>query len=202
MPLTLSGGLLWIVAVAIVIQRLAELRLARRNEAWARARGAVEHGARHYPAFFVLHGAWLFGWIGEAWLRGPQLARGWLVWLAVLAFAEVLRYWAIASLGRRWNTRVLVMPGEPPLTRGPYRFIRHPNYVAVALELAAVPLMFGAWITAVVATLANAVLLLAVRIPVEERALGFGGPGLSPPGRPSGPQRVVGAEDHEQRREQ
>jgi len=202
MPATLPDVVLWIVAAAIVTQRLAELRLARRNEAWARARGAVEHGARHYPAFVVLHAAWLAGWIGEAWVRGPYLVRGWPMWLTLLGLAEMIRYWAIASLGRRWNTRVLVLPGEPPVTRGPYRFLRHPNYVAVVLELAAVPLMFGAWITAVAASVANAILLAGVRIPVEQRALDAA---ASRPGIPPGgltPQRPIGAEDHEQRRKQ
>jgi methyltransferase len=159
------------VAAVIVVQRVAELRLARRNERWARSRGAVEHGAAHYPAFFVLHTGWLVGWMSEGWLRGPALDPAWPLWLLLFACAEGLRYWAIASLGKRWNTRILVLPGEPLVGRGPYRYARHPNYIAVALELASVPLMFGAWITAAVASVLNVVLLAGVRIPAEDRAL-------------------------------
>ncbi len=159
------------VAALVVVQRIAELRLARANERWARAHGAVEHGAGHYPAFFVLHAGWLLGWIVEAWSRGPAFDPLWPVWLVAFALAEALRYWAIGSLGTRWNTRILVLPGRPLVGRGPYRYLRHPNYIAVAVELASVPLIFGAWGTALVATAANAALLLGVRIPAEDRAL-------------------------------
>lgn len=159
---------LWLLVVA---QRLLELRVAKRNEAWARQRGAVEHGAGHYPLFFVLHTGWLLAWPVEAWLGGPHLAAGWPVALAAFALAQGLRYWAITSLGLRWNTRILVLPGEPRLRRGPYRFVPHPNYVAVIIELLAVPLCFGAWWTAAVVSGLNLALLLGVRIPAEVRAL-------------------------------
>lgn len=162
-----------IVTGVIVAQRAVELWLARRHELWARARGAVEHGARHYPWIVTLHACWLLGWIAEAWARGPVLSPWWPALVAVFAAAQGLRYWAIVSLGRRWNTRILVLPAEPLETSGPYRFIRHPNYVAVVVELAAVPLLFDAWITALVASALNAALLLFVRIPAETRALGL-----------------------------
>ena len=163
----------WLVLVlsALLVQRGLELRLAARNEAWARQRGAVEHGARHYPLFFVLHGGWLLGWVTEALLFGPSLWAGWPLAIVALLLAQGLRYWAIASLGPRWNTRILVLPGVPRIRRGPYRVIPHPNYVAVCIELAAVPAIFGAWITAATATVLNAVLLLSVRIPAENAAL-------------------------------
>ena len=153
------------------MQRGAELRLARRNEARARARGAVEPGAAHYPLFFALHGLWLVAWPLEAWSEGPRLAPAWAWWLAVLVAAELLRYWAIVTLDGRWNTEILVVPGEPPIRRGPYRFLAHPNYLAVVLELLAVPLLFGAWWTAAVASALNLALLLGVRIPAENAAL-------------------------------
>jgi methyltransferase len=160
-----------ILFVTIVIQRLVELRVAKHNEAWARAQGAREYGADHYPLFFVLHTAWLIAWPLEAWMRGPGLDWGWPVWLVVFAIAQVLRFSAITALGRRWNTRILVIPGQPLVHGGPYRFIDHPNYVAVVLELAAVPLVFGAWYTALVIGVLNLLLLIGLRIPIESRAL-------------------------------
>ena len=164
-------ALLLAVFLILVIQRLLELRLARRNRTWAVDHGAVEHGAGHYPLFFLLHSAWFAGWLLEGWLRGGQAAPGWPLWLALFLLAQGLRYHAITTLGRRWNTRILVFPDRPPVAGGLYRWLRHPNYVAVALELLSVPLFFGAWITALVATLLNAVLLLGIRIPAENRAL-------------------------------
>lgn len=164
------------VAVAVlfsvvVAQRLSELWLAKRNEAWLRAQGAVEHSATHYPLFFLLHTGWLLAWPLEAYLIGGQLASGWFVWLGLFVGAELLRYWAIGSLGRRWNTRILVLPDAPLIETGPYRWVPHPNYVAVAIEVLAVPMIFGAWWTAGVTTALNAALLLGVRIPAEVRAL-------------------------------
>ena len=158
-------------AVAVVAaQRVLELRLARRNELWAREQGAVEHGASHYPLFFMLHGGWLVGLVVEAWVR-DGLAALWPVWLAAFVLAQALRYWAIASLGRRWNTRVLVLPGAALVRTGPYHWLRHPNYVAVVIELASLPLVFGAVWTAAIAGVLNLALLLGVRIPCENRAL-------------------------------
>ncbi len=169
------GGWIWLGILSLVVaQRLTELRRSRRNEEWARAQGAVEHGKAHYPLFFLLHGGWLLGWSLEAWLRGPELAPTWPIWTGLFILAQGLRYWAILILGPRWTTRILVLPGRPPVRHGPYRFIRHPNYVAVAIELFAVPMLFGAWVTAVVAGVLNALLLLRVRIPEEERALKLG----------------------------
>jgi methyltransferase len=169
-----SALLLLALLVVVMIQRAAELRVARRNEGWARARGAREFGAGHYPAFFLLHGAWLLLWPIEAVRGGPQLAAGWPLWLTLFAAAEALRYWAITTLGPRWHTRILVLPGAAPIDRGPYRWLNHPNYVAVVIELAALPLVFGAWRTALVIGLANLALLLLVRIPVEMQALAWG----------------------------
>lgn len=169
---------LFVAVIAIVgIQRITELRLAKRNEAWARSQGAREFGARHYPLFFMLHGGWGLGWITEAALRGPTLSNHWWAWAAGFAVAEALRYWAIATLGNRWNTRILVIEGLPAIRRGPYRFLAHPNYLAVAIELACIPMIFGAVWTALIASALNAVVLLGVRIPAEARALRESGAG-------------------------
>ncbi len=156
-----------VLLAVLVVQRALELRLAKRNEAWAREQGAKEFGARHYPAFFILHGGWMLGWLFES----EALPPGWWAWALVFAAAQGLRYWAIGTLGQPWNTRVLVLPGRAPIVAGPYRFLPHPNYLAVALELAAVPLVVGATWTAVIASVLNAALLLGVRIPCEMRAL-------------------------------
>ncbi|HWR45716.1 isoprenylcysteine carboxyl methyltransferase family protein [Sporomusa sp.] len=159
-----------VMAVVIVGQRLVELLLAQSNRRWALARGAQEYGARHYWLFFILHAGWLAGWITEGRAAGA-ISAVWPVWLGLFICAQLLRYWCIISLGRCWNTRILVIPGQQYVQRGPYRLIRHPNYLAVATELVAVPLLFGAVKTAAIATVCNAALLLFIRIPEEERAL-------------------------------
>jgi methyltransferase len=158
----------------LVVERGIELRLSRRNARRALAAGGVEVGRGHYPAMVLFHVAVLAACAVE-----PLLApRPWplpvsLVALAAALLAQGLRWWAVATLGPRWSTRIVVLPGAPPATGGPYRFLRHPNYLAVVLELAAVPLIGGAVLTAAGAALGNA-LLLGIRIPAEERALGPG----------------------------
>lgn len=169
-----SEWILVAVCAAIGLQRLAELRLAKRNEAWAREQGAKEFGAKHYPLFFVLHTGWLIAFPIEAIVRGVGLGPYWWAFLAVFVSAQGLRYWAIGTLGKRWNTRILILPDAAPIEAGPYRLVRHPNYVAVIAELVAVPLMFGATITALVVSVLNAILLFGIRIPAENRALGRG----------------------------
>lgn len=163
----------WFTAlvVAVALERLAELVVARRNARWAQARGAVESGAGHYPAMVVLHTGLLAGALLEAWLAGrPFLAwLGWPMLVLVLA-AQALRWWCIATLGHQWNTRILVVPGLARVRRGPYRLLPHPNYVAVVVEGAALPLVRTAWVTALVFTVLNAA-LLRVRIMAENRAL-------------------------------
>ncbi len=164
----------WGLLILVVAQRLMELRLSKSNEAWARSQGAVEHGRGHYPLFFLLHGGWLVAWAVEARVRGPAVPPTWPLWATLFVGAQGLRYWAISALGHRWTTRILVLPGRPAVRTGPYRFLRHPNYVAVALEILTVPLLLGAWWTALVASALNGTLLLGVRIPAEERALAEG----------------------------
>ena len=154
----------------VAAQRALELRLSARHEAALRARGAVEHGRRHFPLLVALHALWPLALALEVARGGARPGAGWPLWLLPLTAAECLRIAAMRALGERWTVRVWVLPGAPPLGRGPYRWLRHPNYVAVALELIAIPMLFGAWRTALAATLANA-LALALRIPVEERAL-------------------------------
>ena len=163
----------WYTALiaAVALERLAELAVARRNQRWSVERGAVESGAGHYPLMVVLHTGLLAGALLEAWLGDrPFLpALGWPM-LALALVSQALRWWCIGTLGRQWNTRVLVIPGMARIDRGPYRLLPHPNYVAVVVEGAALPLVHTAWITALAFTLLNA-WLLSVRIRVEADAL-------------------------------
>lgn len=155
----------------LALERCFELWLSRRNARWARERGAVEYGANHLVWMKLLHTGFFVGCIAEVWLASRPFVPGLAaVCLVVAAAAQALRYWAIHTLGRRWNVAVLVLPGVPAVAAGPFRFMRHPNYLAVVAEGLAVPLMHGAFITAGVFTLLNAVMLW-VRIGVEERAL-------------------------------
>ena len=158
--------------VAIVaMQRLWELRVSKRNFRALSARGAIEIGSDHYPWMVVLHASFLVSCVAEVWL----LDRPWepyvaAVALTVLAAALGLRWWTLRTLGERWTTRVVVVPGENLVAGGPYRWLRHPNYVVVVTEIAAIPLVHCAWATALVFSIANLV-LLRERIQVEEAAL-------------------------------
>jgi methyltransferase len=156
---------------AVALERVAELVVSQRNLAWSRVRGGVEFGSGHYPAMVALHTALLVGCVAEvALLDRPFLpALGWPM-LAVVLGAQVLRWWCISTLGRQWNTRVVVVPGAPRVTGGPYRLLSHPNYVAVIAEGIALPLVHTAWITACVFTALNAALLVT-RIRTENTAL-------------------------------
>ncbi|CAN1534047.1 Isoprenylcysteine carboxyl methyltransferase [Mycobacteriaceae bacterium] len=156
---------------AVALERVAELVVSQRNLAWSRVRGGVEFGSGHYPAMVALHTALLVGCVAEVVLLDrPFLpALGWPM-LAVVLGAQVLRWWCISTLGRQWNTRVVVVPGAPRVTGGPYRLLSHPNYVAVIAEGIALPLVHTAWITACVFTALNAALLVT-RIRTENTAL-------------------------------
>jgi methyltransferase len=158
-------------ALAIIVgwlaaQRLVELALALRNTRALLARGATEAGRGHYPLFVLLHAAWLAALL----LLVPRDAPVSWGWLGLLILLQALRLWIIRSLGSYWTTRVITLPGAPLVRRGPYRFLRHPNYVVVALELAVAPLVFGAWQISLLFSALN-LALLAWRIRVEEQTL-------------------------------
>jgi len=157
-----------LILAFVTLQRLGELVLARRNTAWLRVQGAYEVGAGHYPAIVLLHAAWLGGLWYLAVGRGPAEVE--LGWLALFAFLQLLRVWVIATLGRRWTTRIIVLPGAPLVTSGPYRFVAHPNYCVVAAEILVLPLVFGLLWFGVVFSVLNA-LLLWLRIRSENAAL-------------------------------
>jgi methyltransferase len=174
----------------LALERLVEMVVSSRHARRLLARGGLEVGRSHWRPMVLFHAAFLAACLAEA-LRWPDPppAAAWLA-LAGALFAQALRWWAVATLGERWSARVVVLPGAPPVTGGPYRFLKHPNYLAVVLEMACVPLAYGSWRTALLASLGNA-WLLAVRIRAEERALGegwaraFAGRRRLVPGRPS-----------------
>jgi methyltransferase len=155
----------------VAVERLAEVVVAQCNRAWSLVHGGVEFGARHYRVMIALHTALLAGCLVEPiWLHRPFIpSLGWPM-LTIVVAAQVLRWWCIGTLNHQWNTRVIVIPGAPRITGGPYRLVPHPNYVAVIAEGIALPLVHTAWITALVFTILNAA-LLRMRIKVENAAL-------------------------------
>jgi methyltransferase len=158
-----------VLLLAVAAERVAELVVSQRNLVWSRARSGLEFGAGHYPFMVVLHVGLLVGCLIEASRRSFLPALGWPM-LAVVLASQGLRWWCIATLGRQWNTRVVIVPGAGRVGGGPYRWLSHPNYLAVVLEGAALPLVHTAWLTALVFSVLNAA-LLRVRIGVENQAL-------------------------------
>jgi methyltransferase len=157
---------LWWILAAVALLRLIELLYAARNTRRLLARGAIEVGRAQYPWFVALHGAWLlamFAFIPPATMPNLYL-------LAIFVLTQVARLWIIATLGPYWTTRVITLPSAPLIRRGPYAFVRHPNYAVVCIEIAVLPLAFGAWQIAIVFSFANAA-LLAWRIRIEDAAL-------------------------------
>ena len=180
------------LVLAVVAERLVELVLTRRNARRLTARGGYEVGEAHFPWMALLHTALLIGAPLEVFLlERPFVPALGFPMLALVAATMALRYWAVVTLGDRWTARVFVVPGEAPRLGGPYRFLRHPNYLAVILEVAALPLVHGAWVTALLGSVGNA-FVLRRRIAVEEKALEDAGgyyavmkdrPGLIPRGK-------------------
>jgi methyltransferase len=163
--------MIWYVVLVVLVgfERVAELVVSLRNASWSFAQGGVESGRGHYPVMVALHTGLLAGCLVEAAHRPFVPALGWTM-LVIVLLSQGLRWWCITVLGRQWNTRVIVVPGLRLVARGPYRWMRHPNYVAVVAEGIALPLVHTAWVTAVVFTVLN-IPLLAIRIRSEEAAL-------------------------------
>jgi len=162
----MTFGWAYVLIGLLVTQRLGELAYARANTKALLAHGGEEVGAGHYPLFVILHASWL---AAMAALTAPSPPVSWGL-LAVLIAVQAARVWVIATLGRYWTTRIITLPGAPLVRRGPFRFVRHPNYLVVAVEIPVVPLILGLEWVAVIFGLAN-LALLAYRISVEDRAL-------------------------------
>jgi methyltransferase len=161
-----------ILLLVLVAERGFELFISQRNARSALAHGGIEVGSSHYRAMVAMHTAFIASCFVESVL---DVHDDWPI-VSLIAFiatfaAQFLRYAAVVTLGERWSTRIIVMPEAKPITTGLYRWIRHPNYVAVIIEMAALPLIRACWVTAIVFSIANA-LMLSVRIPAEEQALG------------------------------
>ena len=169
--MTSFGWYLVLILLVCAERRVAELVVSLRNARWSFSRGGVEYGKGHYPFMVLLHTGFLVCCVVEAIVADRPFipALGWTM-LAVVLLAQALRWWCISVLGHQWNTRVIVVPGLPLVASGPYKWLRHPNYVAVVAEGIALPLVHTAWITATLFLLLN-IPLLAVRIRAEEAAL-------------------------------
>lgn len=166
------------ILVLVTLQRLAELYVSRRNTRRLIARGAYEAGSGHYWLLVVFHAAWIVG----LWIYARDNPVNW-TWLFIYLAIQAMRGWVVAALGERWTTRIIVMPGEPLVTRGPYRYLRHPNYVVVVLEVFALPMVFGMFWYALGFSIANAALLFW-RIRIEEETFQEAGPRDQVPGAP------------------
>ncbi|MEO5616953.1 MAG: isoprenylcysteine carboxylmethyltransferase family protein [Candidatus Eisenbacteria bacterium] len=182
---------LWITVGLLAALRLFELGLSARHLPTLRARGAVERGRSHFAGFVALHTLFPLALALEVFSGGARPPAFWPWLLVPVGLAEVMRIAAMRALGDRWHVRVWVVPGEPPIRRGIYRWLAHPNYVAVVLEFATLPLLFGAWRTAIAASLFNAALLV-LRLRVEERALAWAA--ATPPEPGTFPERGAGAD--------
>lgn len=154
----------------IIFQRIVELGVAKRNEKWMIANGAIEVGKEHYKYIVLVHIFFFISLIGEVKFFDKSLSTLYLVFLLFFIMAQMLRVWSIVSLGRFWNTKIIILPNVNIISKGPYKYIRHPNYLVVVIELLVIPLVFNAYLTAILFTLLNMV-VLAIRIPAEEQAL-------------------------------
>jgi methyltransferase len=168
----LAGFVAFTALIAIVaVERVIELFVSKRNLRWSREHGGVEFGHSHYPFMVALHVFLLVGSLIEVWVwQRPLIPVLSTTMLALVVGSQALRWWCIATLGRRWNTLVVIVPGMPRVTGGPYRWLAHPNYVAVVIEGVALPMVGFAWVTAVIFTVLN-IPLLMIRLRVENEAL-------------------------------
>jgi methyltransferase len=155
----------------VVVQRLAELVISKRNSEWMEKQGGYEVGKEHYPLIVFIHLLFFVGiWAETLLLRAKPPTWAWVPFL-IFVGTQILRYWCIRSLGVYWNTKIWVVPGHQPRVVGPYRYMRHPNYVVVTIELLVFPVIFGAYLTATIVTFMHTLTLLLIRIPLEEHAL-------------------------------
>lgn len=160
----------WLFLALLVIQRICELLLAKRNERTVRKEGAIEYDRSGYKVIVAMHAAFFISLVSEYSLLEKTLNDRWPALIAVFLLAQALRYWSIGILGKYWNTKVLVVPVAGAVTKGPYRYFKHPNYLAVVIEIAVIPLIFSCYITSALFSVLN-LIVLRRRIKIEESAL-------------------------------
>jgi len=161
---------MWILFVLIIIQRLFELQIAKRNEKWMKEEGGVETGKKHYKWFVLIHSIFFLSILMEATMLDNSLLPFNYLLFVVFLLTQASRIWCLLSLGKFWNTKIIVLPGASLVKKGPYKYVKHPNYIIVGVELFIIPLLFGAYITAFVFPILH-IVLLRIRIPLEEEAL-------------------------------
>jgi len=160
----------WFFLIAISLQRVSELLIAKRNEKWMKNQGAYEVGMDHYKFIVAVHFFFFLSLIVEFHFFEKEISSFYPVLLLLFILTQAIRIWAICSLGKFWNTKILILPYTESVIKGPYAFLKHPNYVVVALEILLIPLLFNAYVTAIVFTILN-IMVLSIRIPIEEKAL-------------------------------
>jgi methyltransferase len=160
----------WIFFAFLISQRVLELFLAKRNEQIVKSKGALEFDRDGYKYIVALHVAFFISLVIEKFSLQRELNQFWVLFLFIFLIAQILRYWAISSLGVYWNTKVLVVPGSQRIRKGPYKYLEHPNYVAVIVEIAVIPLIFSCYLTSILFSIINFILLRR-RIEIEENAL-------------------------------
>ncbi|MEI1421802.1 isoprenylcysteine carboxyl methyltransferase family protein [Bacillus cabrialesii] len=160
----------WLLIVILIAQRAAEMAVARQNEQKVKQQGAIEFGESHYPYIIIMHILFFLSLIAEVLLMNKQPSSWWIGIAATIVSVQAVRYWALCSLGAYWNTKILVIPGAELVKKGPYKWMKHPNYTVVILEILLIPLLYQAYITMCLFSVVNAV-LLTVRIRTEDKAL-------------------------------
>lgn len=162
--------LFYVFFTIIILQRLCEMIIAKRNEKWMRENGAQEFGQNHYPLIVFIHTMFFIVFFLEVYIWQNRLSPVWPIVLSIFMMTQLIRVWAITSLGRYWNTKIIVLPGAKMVNKGPYQFLKHPNYLVVTIEFIVIPLMFEAYFTAFFFSLLNGI-ILRIRIAAEEKAL-------------------------------
>jgi methyltransferase len=153
------------------MQRLLELETAKRNEKWMKEQGGYEIGKEHYPIVIGIHVLFFLGILVEVFFLRATPPSWWYVPFTIFLISQGFRYWCIKSLGKYWSTRIIVVPEHKISVKGPYRYLRHPNYLVVMVEIFVFPIIFGAYITSISLSIVNTFILLLLRIPLEELAL-------------------------------
>lgn len=156
--------------IVVISQRIVELFIARHNEKWMKEKGAIEFCSNHYKFIVLMHFLFFISFLFEKIFLNRGLSPLWPLILFLFFIVQLIRVWAISSLGRYWNTKVIVLANAKVINRGPYRYIKHPNYFVVSVELIVIPCLFSAYITAILFTIVN-IFILSIRIPEEEKAL-------------------------------